>query len=98
MNPNVDGKLESEKRVDVINKFEGFGMLVEKKNTKVNNFGVEALQSIAWVIRALCLYKISNINEKGVEDCPNSFLKIVYEAKETLEKIVYSWMDYPTDS
>jgi hypothetical protein len=47
MNPNVDGKLESEKRVEAINKFEGFGMLVEKKNTKVNNFGVEALQSIA---------------------------------------------------
>jgi hypothetical protein len=36
------------------------------------------------------LYKKSNINEKGVEDYPNSFLKIVYEAKETLEKIVYS--------
>ncbi len=49
-------------------------------------------------IRALCLYKISNINEKGVEDCPNSFLKIVYEAKETLEKNVFSWMDYPTKS
>ncbi len=67
MNPNVDGKLECEKRVEAINKFEGFGMLVEKKYTKANNFGVEALQSIAWVIRA------SNINEKGVEDCPSSF-------------------------
>ncbi len=73
MNPNVDGKLECEKRVDAINKCEGFGMLVEKKYTKVNNFGVEVLPSIPWVIRALCLYKISNINEKGVEDCPNSF-------------------------
>jgi hypothetical protein len=67
-------------------------MLVEKKYSKVNNFGVEALQSIAWVIRALCLYKISNINEKGVEDCPNSFYKIVYEAKETLEKLyILEW-------
>jgi hypothetical protein len=33
--------------VEAINKFEGFGMLVEKKYSKVNNFGVEALQSIA---------------------------------------------------
>ncbi len=89
------GSSRVKKKVEAINKFEGFGMLVEKKNTKVNNFVVEALQSIAWVIRALCLYKKSNINEKGVEDYPNSFLKIVYEAKETLEKIVYSWMDYP---
>jgi hypothetical protein len=41
------GSSRVKKKVEAINKFEGFGMLVEKKNTKVNNFVVEALQSIA---------------------------------------------------
>jgi hypothetical protein len=47
VNPNVDGKLKCEERVEAFNKFEGFGMLVEKKYTKVNNFGVKVLPSIA---------------------------------------------------
>jgi hypothetical protein len=47
VNPNVDGKLECEKRVKAINKFEGFGMLVEKKYTKVNNFAKLLQRSFA---------------------------------------------------
>jgi hypothetical protein len=82
VNPNVDGKLKCEKRVEAIKKFEGFGMLVEKKNTKVNKFGVEALQSIARVIRAICLYKISNINEKGLKIVLIVFKKLFMKQKK----------------